>query len=189
MYRLLLLLSLLPIILCLLLTWWFGSRVLWAEGKRQCRCNLEKWYPDPEDERRVHRSDGSSSEFGQQLRKKALADWKEHSPKLVKTRESKRAIGMIMPPFGGIIGVFLAVTGKPILALAAFVGATAISAIIGLLSLPSELTAIRRYIQSKAFKGSFPNSYDEESVINCALAHAWAESLPPILKWFQSGKG
>lgn len=189
MYRIILIVSLLPILGSLLLSWWFGTRVLWVEGKRQCRCDLGKWYPDPDDEEIVHRDEGNSKEFGQQLRKKALAHWQEHSPKLAKAREGNRTFAMAVPPLSALVAVFAVFAGRipPFAAIAIFIAGTAISAVIGMLSLPSELTAIRRYIQSKAFKGSFPNSYDEESVIDCALAQAWEASLPSILKWFQPG--
>ena len=187
MPRIILIISVIPIVAAMLVTWWFGTRVLWLEGKRKCRCDLGRWLPDPGDKKEVHRADATAKEFGIQLRKKALKHWKEQSPKIAKAREGNRAIGMIAPPFAAILGIFFIVTGKPFLAVAIFFAATAISTIMGMASLPAELTAIRRYIQSGAIKGCFPNSYDEESVIACALAQVWDSNLPPILKWFQSG--
>lgn len=189
MFRILLIVSVIPIVFVMLATWWFGTRVLWLEGKRKCRCNLESWLPDPEDKNEVHRSDATAKEFGIQLRKKALMHWKEQSPKIAKAREGNRAFGMAVPPLSAVIAVFATLVGRipPFGAIAIFAVATAASTIIGMLSLPSELTAIRRYIQSGAIKGSFPNSYDEESVIACALAQVWDSNLPPILRWFQSG--
>lgn len=189
MYRILLIVSLLPILGAMLLSWWFGTRVLWAHGKRQCRCDLGKWYPDPDDNQEVHRSDGSSRDFGRQLRRKAMAHWQDNSPKLAKAREGNRSFAMAVPPLIALVAVFAVIAGRipPFAAIAIFIAGTALSTVIAMLSLPSELTAIRRYIASKAFKGSFPNSYDEQSVIDCALAHAWDSSLPPILKWLRPG--
>ena len=189
MFRILLIVSVIPIVSAMLATWWFGTRVLWLEGKRKCHCDLGRWLPDPEDNKEVHRSDATAMEFGIQLRKKALIHWNEQSPKMAKAREGNRAFGMAVPPLSAVIAVFAAVVGRipPFGAIAVFAVATAASAIISMLSLPSELTAVRRYIQSGAIKGSFPNSYDEESVIACALAQVWDSNLPPILKWFQSG--
>ena len=185
MHRILLLVSAIPCAIVIAMTWWFGTRVLWAQGKRMCRADVGKWLPDPNEDKKLQSSEATAKVFGVQVRNKALKHWKKQSPKLAKAREGNRAIGMIAPPFGGIIGIFLVVTAKPILGLAIFVMATAISAIMGILSLPSELTAIRRYIKSDEFKGSFPNSYDEESVIACALAQVWESGLPPILRWLQ----
>ena len=187
MYRILLIVAVIPVVATIVLTWWFGTRVLWAEGKRQCQCNLSKWLPDPDDDKTVHRSEGTAREFGEQLRKKALTQWKEESPKLAKAREGNRAFGMAVPPLTGLVAVFAMAVGrlKPFWAITAFVMATAVSAVMSMLSLPSELTAVRRYIQSEKFKGSFPNSYDEEAVIECALAQVWESGLPPILKWLQ----
>jgi len=186
-HRILLIVAVLPVVATLVLTWWFGTRVLWAEGKRKCRCDLGKWLPDPEDGKTVHRDEATAREFGEQLRKKALAHWKEQAPKLAKAREGNRAFGMAVPPLTGVVVVFAVVVGRlrPFWGITLFVMATALSAVMSMLSLPSELTAIRRYIQSPAFKGSFPNSYDEEAVIDCALAQAWEAGLPPILKWLR----
>lgn len=187
MYRILLIVSALPVAAAILLTWWFGTRVLWAQGKRLCRCDLGKWFADPEDNNIVHRNEATAKEFGDQLRKKALAQWKLDSPKLAKAREGNRVFGMAVPPLTGMVVVFGASVGRipPFGAIAIFVFATAISTVIAFLSIPSELSAIRSYLKSPSFRDSFPNSYDEESVIACAYAHAWESSLPPILKWLQ----
>ncbi len=189
MFRILLLVSALPIAATIVLTWWFGTRVLWAQGKRMCRADLGKWTPDDEAEGAAQSSEATAKVFGIQVRNQALKAWKEQSPKLAKAREGNRAFGMAVPPLSGVVVVFAAAVGRlpPFGAITIFVMATAISAVLGMLSLPSELTAVRRYIKSDKFKGSFPNSYDEESVIACALAQVWESGLPPILRWLQPG--
>ena len=187
MYRILLIVSVLPVAATLLLTWWFGTRVLWREGKRLCRADLGTWTPDEETKGAAQSSEATAKVFGIQVRNKALKHWKEQSPKLAKAREGNRAFGMAVPPLSGVIAIFAVVVGRipPFGAIALFVLGTAVSTIMGMLSLPSELTAVRRYIKSEHFKGSFPNSYDEESVIACALAQVWESGLPPILRWLQ----
>ena len=181
------LISVVPIVLAVAVTWWFGTRVLWKEGKRLCRCDLGKWLPEPDEESKVHRNEATARQFGIQLRNKALAHWKEESPKLFKARQGNRGLGMIVPPFSGVFAIFTVALGRvtPFWGLAIFFMGTAIPTIMGLLSLPSELTAVRRYIKSGHFKGAFPNSYDEESIIACALAQVWESGLPPILRWLQ----
>jgi hypothetical protein len=51
--------------------------------------------------------------------------------------------------------------------------------------LPPELRAIARHARGVRQGRSFPASDDEGTVIRCAVAHAWSESLPPILRWLQ----
>ena len=187
MFRILLLVSAIPIVIVIALTWWFGTRVLWSQGKRLCRADLSHWTPDEETKGAAQSSEATSKVFGIQVRNKALKAWKEESPKLAKAREGNRAFGMAVPPLSGVVVVFAVAVGRipPFGAIAIFVLATAISAVMGVLSLPSELSAIRRYIKSEEFKSSFPNSYDEESIIACALAQVWESGLPPILRWLQ----
>ena len=73
MFRLILFLSIIPIIIALVARFWFGIRVLTLEGKRLCRCDLGKWMPEPGDHELIHRAEESASHFGKELRKKALA--------------------------------------------------------------------------------------------------------------------
>lgn len=190
MYRILLFLSILPIAVCLVLCWWFGTRVLWGAGKRDCRCDLGRWLPDPDDGKSVHRAEQTGSQFGASLRRKALAQWQEQQPKAAKARTNHRHFGLAVPPLSGVIAIFAVVVGKvPAFgAIAIFIAATAISCIVGLLTLPNELTIIRRYAGQKSLEGAFPDSEDQETVIRCAMGHAWQSSLPAVLKWFQPSK-
>ena len=63
--------------------------------------------------------------------------------------------------------------------------ATALAAVFGLLSLGSELRAIA--ITAKALRANraFPRSDDEDATIECAIAHAWLEAVPPVLRLLQ----
>lgn len=191
MYRLLLLFSVLPIAICLVLCWWSGTRVLWGEGRRTCRCDLGRWLPDPDDKKSVHRAEQSASQFGAALRRKALKQWKEQQPKEAKARTNHRHFGLAVPPLSGIIAVFAVVVGKipPLGAIAVFIAATAVSCLVGLLSLPKELTVIRRYAAQPSFQGAFPDRDEQERIIRCAMGHAWQACLPAVLKWFQPRSG
>lgn len=185
MFRLLLFLSLFPIALALAARWWFGLRVLISIGKQSCRCNLERWFPSPGDESIVHRAENTSEEFGRELRTKALAEWAERDPKAAASREGTRRFGMAVPPLTGIIVVFAVIVGKvPIIgAFAILLTATALSAALGLLTLPPELSAISKTARRIREDRSFPAGDDGEAVARCAVAHAWEQALPPILRW------
>lgn len=187
MWRLLLLLSVIPIALALVSRWWFGMRVLATEGRRPCRCDLARWMPAPGDTAVIHRAEETAGEFGRQLRLKALAEWRERDPKAAASREGSRRFGTAVPPLSGIIAVFGALVAKiPVMgAIAIFLAATAVAAVIGLLALAPELRAIALTARKFRENRSFTRSEDEDAVVNCAVAHAWKEAVPPILGMLQ----
>ncbi len=187
MWRLLFLFSAVSIAAVLIARWWFGMRVLLTEGARPCRCDLSRWMPAPEDSAVIHRAEETAEEFGKQLRQKALAEWKEFNPKAAASRESSQRFGMAVPPLSGIVALMAVIVAKiPIFGgLAVFLAATSLSAVLGLLSLAPELQAIMSAARKLRENKSFPNRDDEDAVIQCAIAHAWKESIPPILKMLQ----
>jgi hypothetical protein len=183
MWRILFIISIIPIAAALIARWFFGVRVLAQEGERLCRCDLATWMPDPDDAAVIHRADGTAAEFGHQLRLKALDGWRRHDPKAVAARENARRFGMAVPPLCGIVAVFAVFVAKiPVMGgIAVLLGATALSAAIGILSLPNELAAIHRAAKKIREAKSFPKRDDEDAVIRCAVAQAWKQTLPPIL--------
>lgn len=186
MYRALLFISLLPIAIALIARWWFGVRILANLGKRPCRCDLQRWLPSPGDEAVIHRAEGTAGEFGNQLRLKALAEWRGRDPKAAASRENMRRFGLAVPPLSALVAVFAVLVGKiPVMGVfAILLGATALSGLLGILTLPPELAAITRTARKARDEKNFPNREDEDSVIRCAMAHAWDVALPPILRWF-----
>jgi hypothetical protein len=181
MWRLLLLFSALPIAAAMIARWWFGLRMLGDEGKRACRCDPAR-FPDP-----TAPAEASAAEYGRLLRLAAIADWQARDPKAAAARENSRRFGMAVPPLSGIIAIFAAIVAKiPVMgAFSILFAATALSCAFGLLSLAPELRAIaitaRRLLDSRAFS----RRDDEEAVLRCAAAHAWKETLPPILTLIQ----
>ncbi len=184
MFRLLLFLSLFPIALTMAARWWFGLRVLADISGRPCRCDLARWLPAPGDASLVHHAEASAGEFGSQLRLKSLAQWQEQAPKSAASREHTRRFASIVPPLSGIVAVFAVLGAKiPVIgAIAILLGATAVTTVMEILSLPSELGAIARTARQTREDKSFPHSDDEDAVIRCAAAHAWVASLPLILR-------
>lgn len=187
MWRVLLLISALPIAAALMARWWFGMRILAESGGRACRCDLGVWLPLADDAAMIHRAEESASEFGRQLRLKALAEWRERDPKAAASRENSKRFGMAVPPLSGIVAVFAVLVAKIPLtgAIAAVLAATALATALGVLSLAPELAAIARAAKKLRESKSFPHREDEEAVIHCAAAHAWKETLPPILALLQ----
>jgi hypothetical protein len=187
MYRLILILSLLPIVIALVARWCFGLRVLATEGTRACRCDLALWMPAPGDDAAVHRAENSAAEFGRELRLKALAEWHERDPKGAKAREGTRRFGLAVPPLSGIIAIMGLLVGRiPVAgAIAILLGATALAAAFSLLTLAAELRAISQSARGVRENKSFPAEADGLAVIQCAIAHAWDAALPPILRWLQ----
>jgi hypothetical protein len=187
MHRLILLLSLLPILAAMTARWWFGTRVLASVGKRGCRCDLNRWLPAPGDDSTVHHSSETAAFFGCELRHKALAAWLAEAPKAAGARENTRRFGAAVPPLATVVAAFALLVGKlPVLGVfAVLFGATALAAFMSLLSLPAELQAIAREARRCREAKSFPDPDDEQAVIDCAIAHAWNAAPPPILRWLQ----
>jgi len=185
MFRLILLISFIPLVVGLLARWWFGARVLAIDGNRSCRSDLSRWLPAPGDTAVIHRAEGSAAEFGRQLRAKALAEWQEQAPRAVKSREKSHRFGQAVPPLSGIIAFFAVVVGKvPVFgAITILIGATALATALALLALLPELAAIARAARKITGENHFPNSGERDAVVRCANALAWTSSLPPILRW------
>jgi hypothetical protein len=187
MWRLLFLISILPIAAALIARWWFGLRVLAVHGGRECRCDLEKWLPSSDDLSVIHHAEGLANEFGRQLRLKALAEWRQRDPKAAAARESSRRFGMAVPPLSGIVAVLAVMVAKiPITGgISILLAATALAAVLGLLSLAPELLAIAVAAKKLRETRSFPRREDEDEVVRCAIAHAWKETLPPVFSLLQ----
>jgi hypothetical protein len=187
MHRILLTISLLPIAISLAARWWFGLRVLAAEGTRACRCDLARWLPAPGDAAAVHRAENTAAEFGRELRLKALSEWRARDPKAAASREGTLRFGIAVPPLGAMVAVFAVLVGKvPVAgALAIVLAAAALAAALGLLTLPPELAAINRAARTVREGKNFPDADDQEAVARCAIAHAWDAALPPILRLLQ----
>ena len=185
MFRVILFISFFPIALALGARWWFGVRVLATAGKRNCRCDLARWLPSPDDVAVIHRAENTAAEFGMELRRKALAEWSKLDPKAAASRENTRRFGLAVPPLSGMVAVFAVFVGKiPIVgAFAIPLAGTALAAMLGLLTLPPELSAISRGARKLRDDRSFPSDEDSDAVIRCAMAHAWDLSLPPVLRW------
>lgn len=183
MWRLLLILSLIPLAAALIARWWFGMRVLSEYGGRPCICDLDRWMPPTGDTAITHRAEESAFEFGRQLRIKAMEEWQETDPKAAASRASSKRFGMAVPPLSGIVAVMAVIVAKiPVTgAISALLAATALAAVLGILSLTPELAAINRTVRKLKEARSFRRSDDEEAVIRCAMAHAWKETLPPVL--------
>jgi hypothetical protein len=94
---------------------------------------------------------------------------------------------MAVPPLSGVVAVFSTIVAKiPLIGgISLLLAATALASALGLLSLPPELQAISQYARKLRSNASFPNRDDEDAVIRCAIAHAWKNSLPPILTLVQ----
>jgi len=186
-YRVILILALLPLVVAFVARWWFGLRVLATEGTRACRCDLTHWLPAPGDEATVHRAEKTAAEFGLELRVKALAEWHAQDPKAYKSREGTRRFGVAVPPLSGIVAIMGVLVGRiPVIgALAILLAASALAATFSLLTLPVELRAITEGARRMRETKSFPAEADASAVIRCAIAHAWDAALPPIMRWLQ----
>lgn len=187
MWRLILIFSVVPIAAAMAARWWFGTKVLLENGGRPCRYDPSRWNPSPDGSPGEPASEQSAFELGRLLRVRAMEEWNQADPKGAKSRASSKRFGMAVPPISGIVAVMAFLVAKvPVMgAISAILAATAVSAALGILSLPPELAAITRSARKLREARGFPRSDDEDAVIRCALAHAWKDTLPPILSLIQ----
>ncbi len=185
MYRIVVILSLLPIIIAMIASWWYGRRILASLGRQVCRCDLARWMPPADDASNVRRASGPVADFGRELRESALISWREEEPKAAAARENTRRFGASVPPLATMVAVFALLVGKlPAMGVfAALFAATALAAAMSLLGLPAELRAIARHARRVREHRAFPDRDDEQAVIDCAIAHAWSAALPSVLRW------
>lgn len=184
MWRLLFLLSILPILVAIIARWYFGLRTLRKDGRRPCSLDPVRWQVYLGKSPQVETTDAPASEFGRLLRLTALADWKRRDPKRAAARENAKRFGLAVPPLSLVIAVFALLVAKiPFMgAVAILFASTAISAAFGLLTLGAELRAIAHTTRVLREARAFVRRDDEEATASCAVAHAWSESLPPILR-------
>lgn len=187
MPRLLILLAALPIIVTLVVRWWFGLRLLKSSLEHPCTCNLEKWKQTFGEQQLPVTSSGNSIMFAELLRKTALADWRVRDKKAAIAREGTRRFGMAVPPFSAMIVILAVVVGRIPLAygIAIFLIATAFSAIIAYLSIAPEIQALLITSRRLRESGIFHRRDDEDAVIQAAVALSWKEAAPPIFNLIQ----
>lgn len=181
LWRLLLLISLVPIAVGLVLRWWLGTRVLLARGGHLVNPNSAVWktltassdIPD------------TAAAAGELLREASFRDWQEREPAAARARVSVRRFGMAVPPLAiavamlGLIAVRIPFAGV----LAVIFAATGIATAMSLLSLAAELRAVAHAAARLRESRAFRRADDENAVIDCAAAQVWAHSLPPLLRF------
>jgi len=186
MWRLLLLVSVLPLVAAWLLRWWFGLRVLAGLDGRPCRCDLARWDKalGEAPQQGLPAADAPACAFGERLRLAALAHWRQREPKPAAAREASRRFGQAVPPLSAMVAVFAVILAKIPLpgAIAICLAATALATVFGMLSLGGELRAIALGARALRDARAFIRSDDEEAVIQAAIARAWCETVPPVLK-------
>ena len=187
MFRILILLAVLPIVAAFVARWWLGIRVLASSGRRQCTCDLSRWEDAFGKENLPPSKGGDARMFAELLRKSALTDWKTRDPKAAVSREGARRFGMAVPPLSLMVAILAIAVGKiPVTgAIAIFLLAIAFSVAISYLSISPELNAILAAARRLRSTGAFHRRDDEDAVIQAASALAWKEGAPPVFNLIQ----
>ena len=187
MFRLLILLAALPIIAGFIARWYFGMRIISGSGRRQCRCDIERWNATFGQENLPVAKEADAAVYADLLRKCALEDWKTRDPKAAASREGARRFGMAVPPFSALIAVLAIIVGKiPVVgAIAIFLLAIAAAVFISYISITPELRALLTTARRLRDAGIFYRRDDEDAVIENLTALAWKEAAPPIFNLIQ----
>jgi len=189
MWRLLIFVSLIPPVLAMALRWWFGTRVLATLGPRVCRADLAKWLPEADAEAVARRSEETAHVTGFHLWSYALREWERGDPKAFAARRQSKRMASILPAFMVVIITFALIVAKLHIvgAFALVFASVAASALFSYVSLGPELRAVAMAASRLRESGAFQSRDDEDAVVECAMAHAWHQSLPPFLRWLQGG--
>jgi hypothetical protein len=176
--------SLLTIAAGLIARWYFGLRVIAAEGARPCRPDRTRWEAAVGIHPPLEVAEAPAKELGKLLRLAALAEWKLRDPKRALARASARRFGKAVPPLALIVAVFAVVVRKNLYAVTSvFLAAIAFAILTSLLTIGTELTAIALANRKLRASRTFARQDDEDAVAHSALAQAWLDFIPPILRF------
>jgi hypothetical protein len=180
--RLLIFIAVLPILITLVMRWWFGIRIIKSSESTTCRCDLENWKQTFGDIHLPASEHSGVVAIAEQFRNAALADWKIRDRKTALSREGTRRFGMAVPPLSAMVVILAVIVGRvtPYYAIAIFLLATAFSAVISYLSIATEINALLDASRKLRNSGIFHRRDDEDAVIQAAVAISWREAAPPI---------
>lgn len=164
---------------------WFGKKIVFGRGEQTCKVDVDRWSDLLNTTVNLPTSEATAAELGRQLRKSAMVQWQKREPKAAAARDGAKRFGLAVPPLTIAVVLFALIAARiPIPgAIAILLSATAISCLIGLLSIGAELRAVAVLVRTVRERRVFPRSDDEDAVISCAVAEVWLETLPPILRW------
>ena len=163
---------------------WFGKQVVFGKGGQPCKADADRW-SDVLGSTVNLPAEPTAGELGRDLRKAAIADWQKRDPKAARAREAAKRFGMAVPPLTIAVVLFALIAHRiPVPgAIAIFLAATALSSLLGLLSIGAELRAVATLARTLRERRAFIRTDDEDAVISCAVAEVWLGALPPILRW------
>jgi len=185
MWRLLYIPCILAIAAAVVARIWFGKQVVFGKGGQSCKVDVDRWSDLLGTTVNLPTSEATAAELGRQLRKSALVQWQQRDPKAVRAREAAKRFGMAVPPLTIAVVLFALIAHRiPVPgAIAIFLAATALSSLLGLLSIGAELRAVAVLAKVLRERRAFVRRDDEDNVISCAVAEVWLDALPPILRW------
>lgn len=202
-WKILLVLGLVPLAVAFGLRWWLASRVFSRVGWRECRCMVARWphvNAPPKPATTVAEmaaplaaeppAEASAREYGKRLRADALRQWREDDRAAAKRREAARRFGSAVPPLSAMLALLAVVLAKmPLIGgLGVAVLACALGVIASMLAIAPELLIIQRASRNLRESRCFPRSDDEDAVVSCARAEAWEQAMPPMLSALLPGK-
>lgn len=184
-WRILYIPCLLVIVAAVIARVWFGKQVVFGKGVQSCRLEVDRWSGFLGTTVNLPSGQATAAELGRQLRRAAIGEWRLSDPRAARAREAARRFGLAVPPLTIAVVLFALIAHRiPVPgALAIFLAATAVSSVLGLLSIGAELRAVAALSKRLRGRRIFPREEDEDAVIACAAADVWLDALPPILRW------
>lgn len=163
----------------------FGKKVVIGKGDQTCKVDDDRWSDLLGTTVSLPTTEAKAAELGRQLRKSAMVQWKQRDPKAARARDAAKRFGMAVPPLTIAVVLFALIAARiPVSgAISIFLAATALSSVLGLLSIGAELRAVAVLARTLRERRVFQRRDDEDSVISCAVAEVWLDALPPILRW------
>jgi hypothetical protein len=185
--RLLILISIIPILITFAVRWWLGIRLLKSNQNIQCRCDLEKWKESFGEEHLPAFPSGDLITVAELFRKTTLTEWRMSNPKAAASRESTRRFGVAVPPLTAMVVILGMLVGRipPAYGIAGFLLATAFTAVLSYVSIAPEIHAILTSAKRLRASGACHRRDDEDALIQLAIAISWKEAAPPIFNLLQ----
>lgn len=184
-WRILYIPCILVIVAAVVMRIWFGKQVVLAKGGQRCKVDVDRWSDLLGTTVNLPTCEASAADLGRQLRKSALIQWRERDSKAARAREAAKRFGMAVPPLTIAVVLFALIAARIPIAggIAIFLASTALSSVLGILSIGAELRAVAVLCKRLRDSRIFSRQDDEEAVLRCAVAEVWLDSVPPILRW------
>jgi len=191
MWRIIFILSVMPVLAALAASWWFGTRVLAQWGGTRCRVDVARWRRIFGEDAGELGDDMTAAELSREIHRRGLEQWKRDDLRAAAARTGAKRFGTAVPPLAVMVMAMGTLAGRvPVFgAIAGVLGAVALAAGFLILSVGAELSMVLALMRKLQDQRLFVRSDDERAVAECLSAWVWEDSVPPVLRLLMKSNG